>query len=67
MKTLLYYLGAILLLLLSEVIIGVIAVAISYVICNFFNLGTGFFKSIGFACAFIEVVVIVWLLSRRKI
>ena len=42
MKTLLYYLGAILLLLLFELILGVIAMAISYVICNFFNLGTGF-------------------------
>ena len=67
MKTLLYYLGAILLLLLFELILGVIAMAISYVICNFFNLGTGFFKSIGFACGFLEAVVIVWLLSRRKI
>ena len=67
MKNFLYCLGIMLFLLLVEAILGIIAVAISYAFCNFFALGTGAFKTIGFACAFLEAVVVVWLLARRKI
>ena len=67
MKNLLYYLGIMLLLLLFELILGIITFAISYAICNFFALGTGALETIGFACAFLEAVVVVWLFTRRKI
>jgi uncharacterized membrane protein YraQ (UPF0718 family) len=66
MKNFLYCLGIILSLLVIEAVMFAIAAFAAAGICNLFNLDAATYKYIGTGCAFVEAVVLAWILGGKK-
>lgn len=66
MKNFLYCLGIILSLLVIEAAMFAIAAFTTAGICHLFNFDATAYKYIGIGCAFVESVVLAWLIGRKK-